>query len=111
MFSLRELMWSVFYGGGLPPEGLLVWEILACLGVGVIIVLCWFPVRMLFFLISEKAKVARAVAWVFCISWAWAWVVGGLELFALWTITFVFWLSLLSLIGSIGYLIWVKAKA
>lgn len=110
LFSLREVLWLKFYSGELPPDSLVSKEIITSIIIAILIVICWWGVRRLFFLIAQRANTARKTGIVFCICWSCAWLIGSLELSGYRSFNFMVLLLLLSLIGSLGYLAWVRKR-
>jgi hypothetical protein len=112
MFSLREFLWEKIYGGELPPDTLVLKEFFYSLIGVLIIALFWFIFRRLFFHIAQRAKPARATAWMFCGCSALGWFIGSLEPmpFGYGSFKLMVLLILLSFIGSIVYLSWINKK-
>ena len=109
IYSLREFLWLKFCGI-LPPDNLVSNEIIISVIIALLILLCYWAVRRFCFLIAQKAKNARGTGLVFCICWALAWLIGSLELSGYRSFNFMVLLLFLSLIGSIGYLVWVRKR-
>jgi len=107
MYSLRESMWFKF-ADKIPPEDLSSSEILIAVLVALAIVACWFILRRLFFVIAQRAGAARFTAMVFCICWAFAWLLGSLDLAGFRSFTLMTLIFFLSLVGCIGYLAWAR---
>jgi len=109
-FSLREFLWLKFYGGTLPPENLISREIIISVVVALVILLCWWGIRRVFFLIAQRAKNARGIGVIFCICWSVAWLTGSLEPAGYRSFNLMVILMFLSLAGSAAYLVWVRKR-
>lgn len=110
LFSLREFLWLKLYEGALPPEHIVLCEIIVSLIVTLLILVSWFGVRRLFFIIAHSAKAARKAGLIFSICWACAWMVGSLEFLGYRSFAFMVTVLLFSSIASIGYLVWVRKR-
>lgn len=110
-FSLRDWLWLKFYEEGLLPPDTLVWqEIFWSAIVALVIIFLWFGVRLVFFLIVQRARIAMITAGFFCGCSALAWLAGSLELFGHRSFSFMTVLIILALICSSIYLIWEGEK-
>jgi len=109
-FSLREFLWVKFYGDSLPPSGLVSKEVIVSFIVALFILLCWWVVRKAFFLIAQRAISARVTSIIFCIGLAFAWLLGSLEFAGFQSFSYMIILMFLTVVASMGYLIWVRNR-
>ncbi len=113
--SFRTLLWEKLYsasqGASRIPNNLTAQEIIGSIAAaGIILLLCWLVVRKGFFYISENAGASRITSFLFGGSIAAAWCLGSLEWIGPGSARWMVMVMLVSTIGSITYLVWVKNR-
>jgi len=115
--SLRELLWERFFSRGqsflnMPPDKPAVVEIVAALGVGLILLLLSSFVlrRWVFFYFSEHASASRKTACFFGLALCAAYLVGALELFGLESFRWMLIILAASIISAFSYLYWARQQ-
>ncbi len=111
--SLREWLWDTVYAtdGALMQDSVVGAELVgALLMAGMILVLCWFGMRKLFFRIAQSANVSRKATLVFGGCFILAWLLGALEGAGVNSVQWMLILMILSTAGTFTYLMWVKNR-
>ena len=110
--ALREWLWETLYAGraeALMPETLPSTEILgALIMAGLILAGCWLGIRKALFRLAESARASRQASLVFGVLLAVAWLIGALEWGGVDSVRWMLVLMLVTTVGTVTYLIWVK---
>jgi hypothetical protein len=85
MFSLRDTVWSLFYGSE-PSASLQTKEIVVATVIAVFLLsLYWLFQKIIFYGINDNARTSRTGARVLAVAIATAWLLSSLDLLGIWT--------------------------
>ena len=107
---IRALLWNYIYGD-VPPETLMVKEIIVSIVIGVFFLLMYFGFkRIIFYTINPIITNARYGAVILSMSLALPWLLGSLDLLGFFSSIIALIIMVFGFIFNIIYLIATRAK-